>query len=379
MEHIGLITSSYPNDIDGKDSAGGFVADFATELSKLTRVSVVAPSLADQVTKEGNLTVVRFKVPSLPLSVLKPSDPRNWLSIAKTLRAGHQATLKLVQENPPDWLFALWVLPCGEWARRVGKKHNIPYGVWALGSDIWSLGTTPVVKQVLIRTLRDAKLRFADGNLLCSDVEKLSSLDCQFLASARNLNVNSKSSHKREPPYNLAYLGRWHHNKGIDLLLDALLNLHDDDWAKIAEVRIFGGGNLEAIVKHECRQLTDAGRNVNVGGYVGKQDAIRLIQWADYLILPSRVESIPVIFSDSLQVGTPLIFTPVGDLPKLHSQSKAGVMANAISSNAISLAIREALQNSPANYAAGLGELAKGFEMPNIVSKFCDLVTPHTR
>ncbi len=42
-------------------------------------------------------------------------------------------------------------------------------------------------------------------------------------------------------PYRLAFLGRWHPNKGTDLLLDALHQLRDEDWHRIEAVRIAGG------------------------------------------------------------------------------------------------------------------------------------------
>ena len=45
MPHIAIITSSYPDAVDGQESAGGFVADFATELSTRCRVTVIAARL----------------------------------------------------------------------------------------------------------------------------------------------------------------------------------------------------------------------------------------------------------------------------------------------------------------------------------------------
>ena len=71
MHHIALVTTSYPDGTPGTEAAGSFVADFAEELSRRVRVSVVAAGTEDQVSQEGNLCIRRFAVPRLPLSLLK--------------------------------------------------------------------------------------------------------------------------------------------------------------------------------------------------------------------------------------------------------------------------------------------------------------------
>jgi glycosyltransferase involved in cell wall biosynthesis len=73
-------------------------------------------------------------------------------------------------------------------------------------------------------------------------------------------------------------------------------------------------------------ELRALGHPVNVGGYLDTAEATELIAWSDYLMLPSRVESIPVIFSDAAQLGRPLVATPVGDLPRLFGQHEFGIL-----------------------------------------------------
>ncbi len=79
------------------------------------------------------------------------------------------------------------------------------------------------------------------------------------------------------------------------------------------------------------KALANGGRPVRIGGYLDKNEAASLIGWADYLLLPSRIESIPVIFSDAMQLGTPVVATPVGDLASLHERFEFGVLAAAAS------------------------------------------------
>lgn len=363
MQRIALLTTSYPDDIPGAEAAGGFVEDFAAELSTRARVFVVAASRRDSLTTERNLTVKRFEVPRLPLSLLSAGNPLHWFNIASTLLAGRRALAELVKTERIDHIFALWVLPSGWWARSVGARRQIAYSTWALGSDIWSLGRIPVTRQVLSGVLKHASLRYADGLQLCADVETIGGAPCEFLPSSRHLELLRTESVAEEPPYKFAFLGRWHPNKGADMLMRALSMLRDEDWERISELRYFGGGPLDAEIRVAARKLQHAGRPVTIGGYLDKDAAAELIAWADYLLLPSRVESIPVVFSDAVQLGTPIVSTPVGDLPELFERYGAGVLAKDTSPEAFCDAIREALSNNANRYCGRLRAAANDFDL----------------
>ncbi len=368
MEHLALLTTSFPNGQPGSEAAGSFVADFAGALAERLQITVVAPGNQTDETIQERLTVHRFAVPRLPLSLLKPGNPADWGKIIRTLYAGQRATERLVRAKSIDHILALWVLPSGYWAWRAWKHHGVPYSVWTLGSDIWTLSKLPFVKNVLQIVLRHSDKRFADGYLLKQDVERLSQHTCEFLPSVRKLPAHGTKVATTRPPYCLAFLGRWHPNKGIDLLLEALRQLDDTDWGKIRQVQVCGGGRLEALVKSGCTTLQAAGRPVTVRGYLDKAQAAELLSWADYLILPSRIESIPVIFSDAMQAGCPLIATPVGDLPRLLNEYRVGILSTEASSHSLAASIRSAINGSPSAFSAGLSQALKQFS----VEKACD-------
>ena len=371
MKHITIITTSFPDRDPGSEAAGSFVEDFAEVLSRHVGVTVIAPSLSQRKDeRHGNLTIRRFTVPRLPLSLLRPCNPIHWSLIIKTLRAGRQAVQRLAGEARIDHILALWILPSGYWARNIWKSHGIPYSVWALGSDVWNLGKIPLVKNLLKIVLRDSFMCFADGYILKKDVEKISGKSCEFLASTRRLPTVKEKSLSTAPPYKLAYLGRWHHNKGTDILLDSLHLLSDENWAKIKEVRIFGGGPLEKIVKSGYASLKEAGRPVLLGGYLDKTQAAKLLLWADYLLIPSRIESIPIMFSDAMQSGCPVIATPVGDLPQLIKKYGAGIIASALSPVAFSQAIQHALKTPLKGYEELTRIASNEFDLNAVVLKF---------
>lgn len=368
--HIVLVTTSYPDGAPGSEAAGGFVEDFARELATRVRVTIVTAGSFNEHTTTGNLTVVRFVAPRLPLSLLNPARPGDWGAILLTLRRGRQALEALVADDKPDHIFALWALPSGHWAHTVAKKHGIPFSIWALGSDIWNLGKVPIVRSRLRTVLRNAHRRYADGYQLGEDVEKICGKECLFLPSTRHIEPASAKAPADAPPYKLAFLGRWHSNKGVDLLLDALSLLSPADWDRISEVRLFGGGPLDSTVRQRVSALQTAGRSITLGGYLNKPEARDLISWADYLLIPSRIESIPVIFSDAVKLRTPVVSTPVGDLPRLLNTFGVGTLASGVSASAYADAIRTSLNRPSSEFQSGLALAGQSFDLRQISDDF---------
>jgi len=363
MNHVVLVTTSYPDANEGAAAAGSFVQDFAHALSETVQITVVAPGAVTGICLEGQVQVRRFAVPRQPLSLLSPINPMHWSAIVSTLRAGGRALRQVCEESAVTHILALWALPSGYWAMQVDRQFGIPYSVWALGSDIWTLGKIPVVRSLLRQVLRNASNRYADGLALASDVERIGGKECVFLPSCRTLSAGRTKLLRDRPPYRFAFLGRWHPNKGIDLLLQALTLLTDDDWQGIEAVRIYGGGPLESLVHTQAGQLTAAGRPVEVGGYLDRDGARELLYWADYVLIPSRIESIPVIFSDAMQMHCPVIAMPVGDLPQIIENHNCGILVNTVNVTGLVQAIREALIVAPVYFADGLQSTMAAFDV----------------
>ncbi|MEA3483981.1 MAG: hypothetical protein U9R65_18740, partial [Pseudomonadota bacterium] len=102
MEHIILLTTSFPDERLGSEAAGSFVADFAEELTQRCRVTVLAPSTRARIESRGNLRIERFAVPKLPLSLLNVSNPVHWVGIFRTLYNGQKALNRLLGKGPVD-------------------------------------------------------------------------------------------------------------------------------------------------------------------------------------------------------------------------------------------------------------------------------------
>ncbi len=375
VDHVVVITTSYPDGPPGSEAAGSFVEDFVLELSKRVKVSVVAAGKTSSRVQMGAITIYRFAIPKIPLSLLDPKYPGDWGSILFTLYRGYKTLELAIGEHRPTHLFALWALPSGYWARVASWKYGVPYSIWALGSDIWGLGKIPLIRSVLRQVLINAANCYADGYELKDDVQKISDRRCDFLPSTRSIEINVQKRVSTSGAYNLAFLGRWHPNKGPDILLDALALLTESDWTRINEVRCFGGGPMDGEIRKKVDSLKRMGKPITLGGFLNKAQAVDLIAWSDYLMVPSRIESIPVIFSDAVKVGTPMIATPVGDLKSLFNRYDCGVVASEANAVAYCEAIKSGLFKNPSVFKSGLEEAREDFNLSEIVDTFlynCD-------
>ena len=371
-----LVTTSFPIAADGSEAAGSFVGDFALELARSVPIRVVAPgnSSAHERWSQG-VDVFRYEAPAKPLSTL---TIRHLADIGRVLRAGASATREAVHSGPAHHVLALWALPSGDWARRATRGTRIPYSVWTLGSDIWTLGRIPVLRGYLRGVLRNAHACFSDGVKLAEDTRRIGGRDVTFLPSTRRVEGKRSTALKLEPPYRLLFLGRWHRNKGVDLLLDAFDLLDRRDWKRIEEVEICGGGPMEPMVKARVELLRSQGRPVCVRGYLDKAAAEQAILRADYLLIPSRIESIPVVFSDAMKLGCPVVCMPTGDLPDLvAAESCCGMMADSISAEGFARALSEALGRSAATFSQGVAICAARFDLATAARRVLEDLGAH--
>lgn len=366
-----LVTTSFPIRGDGSEAAGSFVFDLVGELARRISVRVVAPGIASGYERwSEHIEVYRYAAPQAPLSVLKLWRPRDAAAIRRVLRAGSAATRQAVAAGSAVHILAMWALPSGAWARRTAAEYGLRYSIWTLGSDIWSLGRLPGVRGYLRRVLRGAQALYADGIQLASDAHAICGREVNFLPSTRSIERSRTEPPRPVAPYRLLFLGRWHPNKGVDLLLDALNLLGDADWNRIEHVEICGGGPLEMLVRDKIRALQAAGRPLALHGFLDKAEAEAAILRADYLLIPSRIESIPVVFSDAMKLGTAVIAMPVGDLRGLiETAPRCGIAADTVSAKAFADALSRALHDKASAFAAGTRVRACQFDLHRVADR----------
>lgn len=321
-QRICLITNRYPTHSD--DVASPFVRDFHLGLKKKgMEVSAFTPFYQTQKI-EWNEDVVRFRWRGGEKVVgsLNFLNPQDILDLFSFLKNGKCQLWEHIERTKPNCCLALWALPSGWFAYQTKKKLGIPYSVWCLGSDIYVWAKKPILCGLIKKVLQEADHLFADGFDLQERVEKLSGKRCHFLPSMRKLPQAFEEKEKLDKTkFNFLYLGRWEKKKGLDDLIGAF-NLVKSKLPSV-NLHILGWGGFEKRMKNLIEHFKLEGE-VKIAGKVSTGAVANYVKQADCVVIPSKGDSIPLVFSEALQMGTPLLVTDVGDMGYLVRRFNLG-------------------------------------------------------
>jgi glycosyltransferase involved in cell wall biosynthesis len=284
---------------------------------------------------------------------------------------GIWASFRFSRKNKLDVVLALWAIPSGIWAIILKWLHGIPYVVWCLGSDIWDYGSKSGSRDAIRIILRQASVLFADGFQLGEDVQALSGKRCLFLPSSRRMDIHISAKTDIMPARkNYLFIGRYHPNKGPDILIEAIAKL-DPLLRKQVHFHFFGGGPLEKTLKQKIQQegLSDI---ITLKGYIEEKEAVAYLKACDALIIPSRVESIPVVLSDALQTGCPVLVSDVGDMGRLIKEYGAGIVFPSNSPTQLAEAIEKGVSKVE-NFGEGRTKLLDVFDLSRSVERFVEI------
>ena len=319
---ICLITNRYPAHPD--DVASPFVRDFHVGLKKKgLDVSVFTPQYHTPKI-EWTEDVVRFhwRGGEKVVGSLSFFNPKELLDLCSFFKNGKRQLIEHLKQAMPDQCLALWALPSGWFAYQAKKELGIPYSVWCLGSDIYVWAKKPILHRITKKVLQEADYLFADGFDLKEKVEELSDRKCLFLPSMRKLPPESeKRAQLDSTKSNFLYIGRWEKKKGVDDLIQAF----DLVCRKLSHINLYilGWGELEDEMKKLVKKLK-LEDTVKIIGRVSTSLVADYIKQSDCVVIPSKGDSIPLVFSEALQMGTPLIVTDVGDMSYLVRKFKLG-------------------------------------------------------
>jgi glycosyltransferase involved in cell wall biosynthesis len=223
-------------------------------------------------------------------------------------------------------------------AAQACRNAQVPYVVRPLGTlDPWSLGQKRIRKQVLwhagvkrmlsgaaaIHYTTRSEQRLAEGPLglhrgvvipLGVDDDLFTDVPCESRLTGGD-------------PYVLA-LGRLHHKKGLELLLDSFLDaaprMRHPRWKLV----VAGDGEPEYVASLKARacQRGDTER-VLFTGWLGGADKRVALQGAALLALQSHQENFGVVVAEALACGTPVLVSDQVNLADEITAAEAGWVA----------------------------------------------------
>jgi glycosyltransferase involved in cell wall biosynthesis len=384
--NICVVTSTFASDPDDKSHAA-----FLLELIRLFeqhghRVSVLTQAREPNATPAlPGLDVVWFPWRSLGnrLAELSFGSPQGVLSAASLILRGTREIAEMRRSRKVDVFFCAWFIPSGFYVYldQVLRRSRTPYVLWALGSDVNKYRSNPIVRQILRRLSSRAGELYADGFQLARDVASIAGRHCEFLPTFRVLPVVPGAPVRPEGPPRFLYVGRHALVKGIDVLVEALVEL--EKLGKPAyRIDIVGDGDLTPGL---VRRVTEAGLSDRVifRGLLSDAELAAAYTGTDCVVIPSRSESIPLVMSEALQHLRPLIVTDVGDMGDLARLHGLGQVVPPEDPRAMAQALKGFIDApsllDPARTAKLLGELSLESAVPKLLQRLETLVSEAER
>ncbi len=366
---IGIITHNFPATSKERKDAGVFLQDFAVALSKEHKVFILSPHFTGdkEVYKNTPVTYFSWRGGKNKLGDFKITSPQSFIHFLSLIRNGRKAAVSFAQENKLDFILAAWALPSGDFAYVASKKTKIPYAVWTLGSDMNKFIKYPILKGMIVRSLRSATLCFANSYSLIKKVEKITNKSCEFLPAVTDLQMPT-GTRRKQKHFSFLFVGRLEKVKGPDVLLEAATKLPKNvNW----KIKIGGDGTLQ-------KELESYITNNNLSDHVellGRLDAHGVseqMMQADCLVVPSRNESLPLVVIESSRANLPVIVTDVGDCRYIVNKYDVGLVTKSEDPSLLAKSMIKAMKtkNFRGKYRKGLHNLSIDFTQDKVVSLF---------
>lgn len=370
--NICIITSSFPNRHDETPQAP-FLIDFMEFLIKRGHRVFAFTQNRPRKTESLLENVHVFRFPWMgsqkALVRLNPLNPLDLIRIINLFLNGRKALIPYLKENKIDACMGCWVIPGGYFANFAFARTGIPYAVWALGSDIYKYGEKPFLHSVMKKIIRDARCVFADGFDMAKRIETRYGKSCSFLATTRKLaHPVSQIEDRRKSAYHFLFVGRLEKVKGIDVLLRSAALLAGEGSCDF-HLTIAGGGSMEDWVRNFLRD-EKLERCVTLAGSIDNQALAALYASSDCVVISSRSESIPLVFSEALQFEKELIVTDVGDMGTLGREYEVASVVPAESPSGLKEAMKKKGQKIDKANERKRRQLAELFDMETSVDRF---------
>lgn len=153
-----------------------------------------------------------------------------------------------------------------------------------------------------------------------------------------------KTDYGLHDPIRLISVGRLHHQKGLDVLLQAFSDIIANRPKRRWRLLLLGDGPLQHELKEMARRL-GIDREVEFGGFVNNVSSY--LNTADVFLLPSRSEGLSNALLEAMAYGLPCIATSVGGNVDLIRHSDTGILVPPDDSTALADAIISLTEEEP--------------------------------
>lgn len=371
-----LLTHNFPKSVKERKDAGGFVLDFAQELCKKGHeVFVLSPSFEKEkkmLYKNIHVEWFDWTGDGQKLGSWSLYSPKSLINFLKIIYFGANETILSCQKHDIDFILAFWAIPAAFWAFIAKIKTKIPYGVWALGSDIHKYSNIFVLKNLISLVVKKADYVFSNSFYLQKIIQKNFNKKVFFLPSATKAQKQTTKILKKTHFKNtkILFVGRLEKVKGIDILINAFQRLTDSK-LKI-KLNVLGDGLLKSEVLSKIKKYK-LGKHIFLRGWASPARVVSYMRNSDYLVVPSRNESTPLVIIEAARNFLPVIANNVGDCGYIVKSYNVGYINHTNDAVGLSKTIIKAVKEKR-NFSNGFIKLVSDYSIEVCVRKFLNYV-----
>ncbi len=369
-----VVTHCYPS--NSGDLVGAFLYEFLLRLAQYADITVYTPKMN---TKNDslymhkplkNLVFFNWLGGDKRVAELKMNRPADLLKLLSMFYHGRAGLKKHLKTDTYDYVLAPWVIPNGFFIASLFRKFKIPFATWALGSDINVYSKKPFGKSLLRYTMKRADTIFVNSFGLEKTISSVYGLNSEMLYTNREI-PTPETSYSEDETLRLLWVGRLEEVKGPDTLIDSIHKSGVDNF----ELTIVGDGSLMDETKQRAEKY-GISESVRFLGFQGAQAIANEMKRADYLVISSYSEGMPVVFWESMQCDTPVLSTDVGDVRHYCEMYNVGEVSE-ISSDSLGALLKKVNENR--EMRAVLSKRCKDLSQLIRIDKSADTFLQHVK
>lgn len=345
--HILVINSEFPPIGGGAGNASAHIAKGLVELGQ--QVTVLTATYKDLPRSEELDGVRVLRLPALR----RLSDRSSATEQISFMLSASILGLWQLRRLRPDAVLAFFGAPSGVAAWFWSFFFRLPYMVSLRGGDVPGFRPYDFARQhrLLGPLLRQVWRRAA---AVVANSEGLRQLGLAFeprvpvrvIPNGVDLGKFQAGARNWEPA-RLLFVGRVVYQKGLDLLLNALADLGDLNWA----LDIVGDGPRIERLRRQADQLR-IGARVNFPGWQSREELPKTYQQANLFVYPSRHEGMPNAVLEAMASGLPVLATRIAGNEELVT-TETGVLVPPEDTRALKASLAKLISDSSARERLG--------------------------